>query len=183
MAKDDEEDGRERESVDENENSTIGDDEDDEQRDVGAAAGVAEGESDARDDDDEEDDDEGDDAEARVNADEASKKRRKRDDDAKVVAAKPKEAEKPKSKLMGNLVFAVAFLAVLGLGYVAGQQVKRFFRDPTELVTGDRYSVKLRGDEPQLGPDDALVTIIQYSDFQCPYCAKAAGPLVAEVEP
>jgi protein-disulfide isomerase len=184
MAKDDEEDRRERESLDENENSTIGDDDDDDgQREAGAAAEVGEGEGDEQeegeDEDDEDDDDDGN-AEDAPRADEAKKKRKR--DDAKVVAANAKAVEKPKSKLIGNIVFAVAFLAVLGVGYLAGQQVKRFFRDPAEIVTGDRYSVKLRGDEPQLGPDDALVTIIQYSDFQCPYCSKAAGPLVAEVE-
>lgn len=88
-----------------------------------------------------------------------------------------------RDKLLGNLVFVVGFLATLVLGYFVGQWVRVKFGDKPQPESGDRYRVELRGDEPQLGPDDALVTIIEFADYQCPYCADSVDPLKDAMKP
>jgi protein-disulfide isomerase len=47
-----------------------------------------------------------------------------------------------------------------------------------ELV---RPRVDLRPGGPAKGPDDARVTIVEFSDFQCPYCQRAT-PVLKEIE-
>ncbi len=45
-------------------------------------------------------------------------------------------------------------------------------------VLEDAVTIPVKGD-PSLGPESAKVTIVTFSDFQCPYCAMAAPKAVA----
>ena len=47
--------------------------------------------------------------------------------------------------------------------------VSIFFKEPTRPV----FEISI-GDSPVLGDKSAPVTIVEYSDFQCPYCAKGS---------
>jgi protein-disulfide isomerase len=40
-----------------------------------------------------------------------------------------------------------------------------------------RYEVPLRGDEESFGQESAALTVVEYSDFQCPFCKRAAPDL------
>jgi protein-disulfide isomerase len=67
----------------------------------------------------------------------------------------------------------LGFVAALGAGFYVGKWIKEPKAPPVRIERGERYDVELRGDEPVKGPDDALVTIVEFTDFQCPFCAKA----------
>ena len=61
--------------------------------------------------------------------------------------------------------------------YLAGRraaEVPRLLRERAKvevLLTAPRYDVATEG--PSKGPADARITIVEFSDFQCPYCQRA----------
>lgn len=74
-----------------------------------------------------------------------------------------------------------AWRLLLAVALVGGFVGTWFLRPPVAAspfpVASDRILVHLRGDEPQLGPVDAIVTIVEFSDFACDACSSASGPL------
>ncbi|MBC7386088.1 MAG: thioredoxin domain-containing protein [Cryobacterium sp.] len=55
--------------------------------------------------------------------------------------------------------------------------IEVYFKKPTM----ERVQIEL-GDSPMLGKKDAKVTIVEFSDFQCPYCSRGAETMHAVVK-
>ncbi len=58
-----------------------------------------------------------------------------------------------------------------------GDQPARQQPDPNAV-----YKVELQGEMPQRGPNDALVTIVEFSDFECPFCGRVEPTINQIVE-
>ena len=72
-------------------------------------------------------------------------------------------------EVLYSLALAVAFAIGLGGGYLIwGAPGTRAAAGSVSSAAG-RIEVAL-GDDPRLGPDDAPITIVEFSDFNCPFC-------------
>lgn len=83
--------------------------------------------------------------------------------------------------LAGTRAELEAMTEALGELELAGGAAPARPSRPSNRPDADReYDVELAG-APVKGPDDAVVTIVEWSDFQCPFCNRVS-PTLAQIE-
>jgi len=87
------------------------------------------------------------------------------------------EKIKVSSQLLQNIAFAALIAIALVGGFYGGSWLKPSPARDVTVEKGTRYQVALHGNEFSKGNENASVTIVQFSEFECPYCARSAEVL------
>lgn len=94
----------------------------------------------------------------------------------------------PKPSFNNGKLIAAALIVGLVVGFAGGQispSLNSFFESPAPSNTGsstvDVSKIDLEG-EPTLGSQDAEVTIVEYTDYQCPFCRRHATATFPQIK-
>jgi protein-disulfide isomerase len=96
---------------------------------------------------------------------------------ATTMAAGPVENKEQLEATIKEVIRANPKLIMDTLNQYKQDQKQKQQERQLEASFRDRLTDIVSENNPQMGPSDAPVTIIEYTDFQCPYCARGAQTL------
>jgi protein-disulfide isomerase len=81
---------------------------------------------------------------------------------------------------IGTAIFAVLFLISIFGGFNGSSDNKKDVAPTPNNGVTETVKVQINDDDPVLGDKNADISIVEFSDFECPFCARAASGALAD---